>query len=74
MQICELYVDGSAHPNPGPGGFGVVGLDLKKEISYIYNEQRDYTTNNEMELSAILFAMKNFGVQEGCAWEMQTPK
>ena len=21
-----IYVDGSAHPNPGPGGFGVVSM------------------------------------------------
>ena len=23
----KIYVDGSAHPNPGPGGFGVVVVD-----------------------------------------------
>ena len=28
----EIYTDGSAHPNPGPGGFGVVVLDKDKNF------------------------------------------
>ena len=34
-----IYTDGSAHPNPGPGGFGVIVLDNDEKIQYIYNKQ-----------------------------------
>ena len=27
-----IYTDGSAHPNPGPGGFGVVVLDNNENL------------------------------------------
>ena len=27
-----IYTDGSAHPNPGPGGFGVIVLDNNEKI------------------------------------------
>jgi ribonuclease HI len=59
-----LYTDGSAHPNPGPGGFGVVILDNEGNFVDCYSEQVDATTNNREELKAILYAMKNFGLDE----------
>lgn len=59
-----LYTDGSAHPNPGPGGFGVVVLDNEGNFVDCYAEQIDATTNNREELKAILYAMKNFGLDE----------
>ena len=58
-----IYTDGSAHPNPGPGGFGVVVVDNNKNLLYAYNKQFDNkVTNNEMELKAILFSFLNYGV------------
>lgn len=33
-----IYTDGSAHPNPGPGGFGVVVLDNNENLLYTYNK------------------------------------
>lgn len=59
-KILKIYTDGSAHPNPGPGGFGVVITENETVIN-AYQEQKDYTTNNEMELQAILWVMKNYG-------------
>lgn len=60
-----VYVDGSAHPNPGPGGFGVVVLDENKNLLYTYNKQYEGpVTNNEMELKAILYAMVHFGQKD----------
>ena len=33
----QIWVDGSAHPNPGPGGFGVIVLDNNENLLYNYN-------------------------------------
>jgi ribonuclease HI len=48
----ELYTDGAASGNPGPGGIGVVLIygNLRKEISEGY----EFTTNNRMELLAVI--------------------
>ena len=59
----KIYTDGSAHPNPGPGGFGIVVFDDDHNYLQSLSEQVPYTTNNEMELKAILFALKIFGAQ-----------
>lgn len=57
-----IYCDGSAYPNPGPGGFGVIALDKSKKIVYhIHRESSKDTTNNREELKAILYCLENFG-------------
>jgi ribonuclease HI len=57
-----IYTDGSAHPNPGPGGFGVVILDNDENLIYNYSKQtEEETTNNREELKAILYAMLKHG-------------
>ena len=61
----KIYTDGSAHPNPGPGGYGVVVCDDDDNIIYCYSKQYEHTTNNEMELKAILYAIINFGKNYG---------
>jgi ribonuclease HI len=50
-----IYTDGSASPNPGPGGWAAVLMygDVKKEIS---GSER-HTTNNRMELTAAVEAL-----------------
>lgn len=54
--VVEIYTDGAASGNPGPGGFGVVLLfgNLRKELSEGYR----HTTNNRMELLAVIRAME----------------
>lgn len=54
--LIEIYTDGSSRGNPGPGGYGVVLLagKLKKELS----EGFRLTTNNRMELMAVIAALK----------------
>ena len=42
----KIYVDGSAHPNPGPGGFGVVVVDDDDKLLFCHSKQADYTTTN----------------------------
>lgn len=51
-----FYTDGSASPNPGPGGFGVVQVDIEGNILSTYSSRQDNTTNNEQEMKAILYA------------------
>ena len=42
-----IYTDGSAHPNPGPGGFGVIVLNNDENLLYTYNRQfKENITNN----------------------------
>ena len=45
-----FYTDGSASPNPGPGGFGVVQIDTEGNILSTYSSKQDNTTNNEQEM------------------------
>lgn len=62
----KIFVDGSTKPsNPGPGGFAVVVLsDDGQRVIECHQERREYTTNNEMELSACLYALLKYGVKE----------
>jgi ribonuclease HI len=56
MQPVEIYTDGAARGNPGPGGYGVVMLwgEVKKELAQGYR----LTTNNRMELMAVIAALE----------------
>lgn len=51
------YADGACSGNPGPGGFGVISLN-KNIIEDYYMEHTNKTTNNRMELSAILYVLQ----------------
>jgi ribonuclease HI len=57
-----IYTDGSAHPNPGPGGYGIIVVDDKDNLIDCYSFQTNKTTNNEMEMSAILDAFLHYGI------------
>ena len=52
-----FYTDGACSGNPGPGGYAVVSLE-ENELVYSYVEDFQHTTNNRMELMAILHVMK----------------
>lgn len=60
MREYEFYTDGACSGNPGPGGFGVVHLEKIGDSFVIYWNREDFleTTNNRMELSAIIDALK----------------
>jgi ribonuclease HI len=51
-----IYTDGAARGNPGPGGYGVVLISgpHRKELSEGFRK----TTNNRMELLAVITALK----------------
>jgi ribonuclease HI len=55
-QIVEIFCDGACSGNPGPGGYGAILRygGHEKEISGGARE----TTNNRMELSAAIEALK----------------
>ena len=54
----HVYTDGAARGNPGPGGYGIVmewvGKPYRKEFSQGYK----HTTNNRMELLAVIEALR----------------
>ena len=56
MQKVIIYTDGACSGNPGPGGWAAVLMagELKKEIS----GGDKNTTNNIMELTAIIQGLK----------------
>ena len=56
MEKVTIYTDGACSGNPGPGGWAAVLIykDVRKEISGGKKE----TTNNEMEITAVLEALK----------------
>lgn len=57
MARIEIYTDGAAQGNPGRGGYGAVlkfGDNIKK-LSQGY----EVTTNNRMELLAVIVAIEN---------------
>lgn len=56
-----VYTDGSSRGNPGPGGYGVVMMagKHKREIS----EGFALTTNNRMELLAVIVALEALKIE-----------
>lgn len=57
MEDIKIFTDGAAKGNPGPGGYGAVLLlgDTVLEIG----AGKKLTTNNEMELRAVVEALKH---------------
>jgi ribonuclease HI len=51
-----MYTDGASRGNPGPGGYGTILQwgEKRKELSAGYR----YTTNNRMELMAVIAGLK----------------
>lgn len=56
INIIKIYTDGACSGNPGIGGWGAVLL-YNNEIKKI-NGGEGYTTNNKMELTAVIEALK----------------
>jgi len=58
--IITIYTDGAARGNPGPGGYGIVLLsgEHRKELS----EGFRHTTNNRMELLAVIVALETLKI------------
>ena len=54
--IVIIYTDGACRGNPGPGGWGAI-LDYKGIEKELYGAEK-HTTNNRMELMAVIKALE----------------
>ena len=73
MDHVEIWTDGSARGNPGPGGYGAVllfvdadGQEHRLELSEGYRR----TTNNRMELLAAVVALE--ALKRPCSVELHS--
>ena len=57
MEKLDIFTDGGCSGNPGPGGWAFVALDNGKVLSYSSGGEAQ-TTNNKMELTAVINALK----------------
>jgi ribonuclease HI len=55
--MITIYTDGACSGNPGIGGWGAVILEINKDEIFL-NGGNDNTTNNRMELTAAIEALK----------------
>jgi ribonuclease HI len=53
MQPVTIYTDGACTPNPGRGGWSAI-IVAEGEAPITLSGGKDWTTNNEMELTGIL--------------------
>ena len=58
MEKIILYTDGACKGNPGPGGWGVLILLENEQIELSGGSKE--TTNNQMELTAVIKALNFF--------------
>jgi ribonuclease HI len=56
-----IYTDGAARGNPGPGGYGVVLMSGKHRLEK--SEGYRLTTNNRMELMAVIAGLEALKIQ-----------
>ena len=54
--MIEIYTDGACLNNPGPGGWGAIILENGIKTAIGGNEKK--TTNNRMELTAVIEGLK----------------
>jgi ribonuclease HI len=59
--MIEVYTDGASSGNPGPGGYGIIMRkgNFEKEFSKGFRR----TTNNRMELLAVIVALEQIKIE-----------
>ena len=57
-QDIIIYTDGSSRGNPGPGGYGIIMEECKSGFIKEFSKGFKLTTNNRMELMAVIDALK----------------
>jgi len=62
VQVIEVHSDGSCLGNPGPGGYAAIIQGPKGEVELVGGDPD--TTNNRMEMKAILEAFKYLNKHE----------
>ena len=68
MRKVEIYTDGACSGNPGPGGWAGI-LNYKGEEK-IFSGFEDNTTNNKMELTAVIKSLE--ALKEPCEVDLYT--
>jgi len=66
LKHIQIFTDGSSLGNPGPGGW--CAILRYKTYEKILRGGEDYTTNNKMELKAVIEALK--ALKEPCEIEL----
>ena len=61
-KYLDIYTDGACSGNPGPGGYGAILV--YKGIEKIISGGEAHTTNNRMELTAVIKALE--ALREPC--------
>ena len=56
LQKVDIFTDGACSGNPGPGGWGAILRYGERELELCGGEKS--TTNNRMELTAVIEALK----------------
>lgn len=59
----HIYTDGACSGNPGPGGYGTVMEWVGKKYTKEFSEGYKKTTNNRMELLAVIVALEKIKTQ-----------
>ena len=57
MKTINIYTDGAARGNPGPGGYGVI-LEYNGHVKEL-SDGFQLTTNNRMELLAVIIGLES---------------
>lgn len=60
MGIFKIYTDGSCLGNPGAGGYCAIITSKSGDKEKIITGNKEHTTNNEMELFAVVEALRCF--------------
>ena len=68
MKTVIIYTDGACRGNPGPGGWGVL-IKYREHSKEMYGGDAS-TTNNKMELTAAIEALKE--IKEPCEITLYT--
>ena len=58
-QYAVIYTDGACAGNPGPGGWAAI-IKYDGSTEELHGGEK-YTTNNRMELTAVIEALKHLG-------------
>ena len=59
----NIYTDGSSLGNPGPGGYGIIMEWEEKQYVKEFSDGFRLTTNNRMELLAVIIALETLKKQ-----------
>ena len=59
----NIYTDGSSIGNPGPGGYGIIMISDNREYKKELSKGFKLTTNNRMELLAVIVALESIKIK-----------